>query len=180
MPTNKDIDELFAEAESVKIQQLKADNLRLLKQLDKAKNKKADLIEALLEAVHTNLRTWDKPKIPKPTVSKRKKDDEIAVAILSDVQLAKVTPDYSTEVAEARVVEYANKIVSEILTDVSYDYPEAITSLEYLIEVFKDELKFMTRDSYEYYDYLDTKSALSRALSILKSDKKLEVYNGNN
>ena len=43
MPSNKDnIDELFAEAESLKIQQLKADNLRLLKQLDKAKNKKAD------------------------------------------------------------------------------------------------------------------------------------------
>ena len=35
-----------------------------------------------------------------------------AVAILSDVQLAKVTPDYSTEVAEARVIEYANKIVN--------------------------------------------------------------------
>jgi len=28
------------------------------------------------------------------------------------VQLAKVTPDYSTEVAEARVIEYANKIVT--------------------------------------------------------------------
>tara|TARA_R110002012_G_scaffold138830_1_gene295714 strand:- start:333 stop:1391 length:1059 start_codon:yes stop_codon:yes gene_type:complete len=113
MPSNKDnIDELFAEAESLKIQQLKADNLRLLKQLDKAKNKKADLIEALLEAVHTNLRTWDKPKIPKPTVSKKNKTEEIAVAVLSDVQLAKVTPDYSTEVAEARVIEYANKIVT--------------------------------------------------------------------
>jgi hypothetical protein len=106
------IDDLFAEAESHKIQQLKADNLRLLKQLDKAKNKKADLIEALLEAVNTNLRTWDKPTIPKPKVNKKSKEEEIAVAILSDVQLAKVTPDYSTEVAEERVIEYANKIVT--------------------------------------------------------------------
>ena len=76
--TSKDnIDEPFAEAESLKIQALKADNLRLLKQLDKAKNKKADLIEALLEAVNTNLRTWDKPKIPKPTISKKNKDERI-------------------------------------------------------------------------------------------------------
>ena len=108
----KDIDELFAEAESQKIQELKADNLRILRQLDKAKNKKADLIDAMYEAVSTNLRTWDKPKIPKPTIKKKQKTaEEIAVAILSDVQLAKVTPDYDTNVAEARVVEYANKIV---------------------------------------------------------------------
>ena len=34
------IDKLLAEAESKQIQDLKKDNLRLLKQLDKAKNKK--------------------------------------------------------------------------------------------------------------------------------------------
>ena len=108
----KDIDELFAEAESQKIQELKADNLRILKQLDKAKNKKADLIDAMYEAVSTNIRTWDKPKIPKPTIKKKQKTaEEIAVAILSDVQLAKVTPDYDTKIAEVRVIEYANKIV---------------------------------------------------------------------
>ena len=39
---NKEVDKLIAEAESAKIQELKADNLRLLKALDKAKNKKAD------------------------------------------------------------------------------------------------------------------------------------------
>ena len=30
---------------------------------------------------------------------------------MSDIQLAKVTPDYNTEVAEERVIEYANKVV---------------------------------------------------------------------
>jgi len=40
---SKDVDKLIAEAESLKIQELKADNLKLLKQLDRAKNKKADL-----------------------------------------------------------------------------------------------------------------------------------------
>ena len=41
----KDIDKLFIEAESKIVQDLKADNLKLLKSLDKAKNKKADMIE---------------------------------------------------------------------------------------------------------------------------------------
>jgi hypothetical protein len=110
-PSDKDINKLLAEAESLKIQELKQDNLRLLRQLDKAKNKKADLIEAIYEAVSTNLRTWDKPNIPKPTVSKKTKNEEVAVAVLSDIQLAKVTPDYDTKVAEKRVIEYAEKIV---------------------------------------------------------------------
>ena len=111
MATNKEIEKLLAEAESTKIRELKADNLRLLRQLEKAKNKKADMIDAVYEAVATNLRTWDKPKIPKPKVHKRSKNEEVAVAVLSDVQLAKVTPDYNTQVAEERVIEYANKIV---------------------------------------------------------------------
>ena len=49
------------------------------------------MIDAVYEAVSTNLRTWDKPKIPKPKLQKRTKNEEIAVAVLSDIQLAKVT-----------------------------------------------------------------------------------------
>ena len=40
MPSKKEIENLLAEAESKKIQELKADNLRLLRSLEKAKNKK--------------------------------------------------------------------------------------------------------------------------------------------
>ena len=109
--SDKEINKLIAEAESHKIQELKKDNLRLLKQLEKAKNKKADMIDAVYQAVSTNLRTWDKPKIPKPKLHRKTKNEEVAVAVLSDVQLAKVTPDYNTQVAEERVVEYANKLV---------------------------------------------------------------------
>ena len=95
---SKDVDKLIAEAESLKIQELKADNLKLLKQLDKAKNKKADLIEAMYDAVRMNVSTWAKPNVPKPTLSKANKNEEIAVAILSAI-------------AEKRVVAYAHKIV---------------------------------------------------------------------
>ena len=107
----KNIDDLLAEAESKQIQELKKDNLKLLKQLDKAKNRKEDLIDAVYEAVQTNLNLWNKPKIPKPIITKKQKNEEVAIAVLSDIQLAKITPDYNTEVAEKRVVAYAKKVV---------------------------------------------------------------------
>ena len=74
---SKDVDKLIAEAESLKIQELKADNLKLLKQLDRAKNKKADLIEAMYDAVRMNVSTWAKPNVPKPTLSKANKNEEV-------------------------------------------------------------------------------------------------------
>ncbi len=40
MPSKKEIEQLLAEAESIKIQELKKDNLKLLRQLEKAKTKK--------------------------------------------------------------------------------------------------------------------------------------------
>jgi len=108
---SKSIDDLLAEAESKQIQELKKDNLKLLKQLDKAKNRKEDLIDAVYSAVQTNLNLWNKPKVPKPISSKKTKHEEIAIAVLSDIQLAKITPEYNTEVAERRVVAYAKKVV---------------------------------------------------------------------
>ena len=107
----KDIDKLLAEAESKQIQALKTDNIKLLKQLDKAKNKKEELIDAVYEAVSVNLKLWNKPKVPNPRPSKRTTSEEIAIAVLSDIQLAKITPDYNTEVAERRVIAYAEKVV---------------------------------------------------------------------
>ena len=108
---DKEVEKLLAEAESQVIRDLKADNLKLLKRLDKANNKKEDMVNSVYDAVSVNLKLWYKPKIPKPIKSKKTKDEEIAIAVLSDVQLAKVTPTYNTEIAELRVVEYAKKIV---------------------------------------------------------------------
>ena len=45
------IEKLLAEAESSKIAELKADNVKLLRQLEKAKNKKADMVDAVYDAV---------------------------------------------------------------------------------------------------------------------------------
>jgi len=111
MVTKKSIEDLIAQAESTQIHDLKQTNLKLLKQLEKAKDKKADLIEAVFDACKSGIQSLEIPKIPPPTHTRtRKGTEEIAVALLSDIQLAKVTPDYSTEVAEVRVLKYADKI----------------------------------------------------------------------
>ncbi len=108
----KTTEQLMAEAESIKIQELKKDLSRINAQLDRAKNKKGDLIEAMNQAIRINLNTWEKPKVPRPLKQKAKSNtEETAIAVLSDIQLAKVTPDYNTEIAEKRVVEYAKKVV---------------------------------------------------------------------
>jgi|TARA_R100000329_G_scaffold43017_2_gene40184 hypothetical protein len=111
-PKEKDLAELLAEAESDKVKELKNTNERLLKQIDKLKDKKADMIEAVYRGAKDGMSTLTLPKISKPTPSKKRtKQEEICVPLLSDIQLAKRTPDYDSSVAEERVIRYAHKIV---------------------------------------------------------------------
>ena len=109
---DKELLELLAEAESDKIKDLKDTNTRLLKQIDKLKDKKADMVEAVYQGARDGMRTLQFPDINKPTIKKSpKKDEQICVPLISDIQLAKRTPDYDTNVAEKRVKLYAEKIV---------------------------------------------------------------------
>jgi hypothetical protein len=104
--------ELVAEAESKKIDELKKTNERLLKQIDKLKDKKADLVQAVYKGAYDGINSLTLPTLKPPSKPKsKKKSEEICVPLLSDIQLAKITPNYSTEVAEKRVEEYAHKIV---------------------------------------------------------------------
>jgi hypothetical protein len=108
---NKELAGLIAEAESDKLKELKRTNERLLKQIDKLKDKKADMIQAVYQGARDGMSTLTLPKITKPNLKKNHKDKEICVPLLSDIQLAKRTTDYGTEVAEKRVIEYAHRIV---------------------------------------------------------------------
>ena len=103
---------LIAEAESDKIKDLKDTNARLLKQIDKLKDKKADMVEAVFSGARDGMRTLEFPDITTPKLQhKPKTQTEICVPLLSDIQLAKRTPDYDTAVAEVRVRRYAEKII---------------------------------------------------------------------
>ena len=88
----KDFDS-FAIEEFSKLQiqneEFKKTNRQLLKQLEKAKHKKQDLVNAVYEAVKNNLHLIEIPKISKPKKDTRKANEEIAIALFSDIQLAK-------------------------------------------------------------------------------------------
>ena len=78
--TDKQLASLIAEAESDKIKELKNTNERLLRQIDKLKDKKADLIEAVYQGARDGMSTLTLPKISKSTITNKKtKDTELCV-----------------------------------------------------------------------------------------------------
>tara|TARA_R100001510_G_scaffold56899_1_gene63429 strand:+ start:282 stop:1340 length:1059 start_codon:yes stop_codon:yes gene_type:complete len=111
MTKDKEIAKLLAEVESEQIKELQDTNIRLLKRIDKLRSKKEQYVEALEVAVLDNFRNLSLPKITVPPHSKKRGAKEICVPILSDVQLSKVTPTYNSEIAEQRVLLYADKII---------------------------------------------------------------------
>jgi hypothetical protein len=98
------------------IKDLRRKNLRLLKRLNEKTDSKAELVQAVIEAATDAASALDIPKVPQIYVPLLSKSTEIAVPLLSDVQLAKITTsrlglEYSSEIAEKRVQEYALKII---------------------------------------------------------------------
>lgn len=111
MSKDKEIAKLLAEVESEQIKELQETNLRLLKRIDKLRAKKEQYVEALQEAVLDNFRMLELPKIAVPPHSKKRGGKEICVPIISDIQLAKTTATYNSQIAEQRVDLYADKII---------------------------------------------------------------------
>tara|TARA_R100001230_G_C5671635_1_gene176612 strand:+ start:494 stop:1561 length:1068 start_codon:yes stop_codon:yes gene_type:complete len=111
-PNKKEILELVTEVTDERILDLKKVIERQRKKIDKLSDKKADMIEAMNMAISDGIKELDLRPVKPPTKSKKKlkSQPEICVPLLSDIQLAKVTPTYSTEIAEERVVRYAEKI----------------------------------------------------------------------
>lgn len=99
-----------AAAEGAEIDNLRQALQRSLRQLEAAKASKAELVEAVRSAAHDAASALEIPPVPKPSVDKRR-GGEVAVAVLSDWQLAKVTPSYSSSVCAERVDRYAEKVI---------------------------------------------------------------------
>ncbi len=89
----------------------KASLKKALIKIDTLKDKKADLVDAVYEAVADNLATVKPYKVPKPRPDKRRRKEEVAVAVLSDWQLGKKTGSYSSEICEKRVELYGDKVI---------------------------------------------------------------------
>lgn len=111
MSRERDIAKLLAEVESEQLRELQETNIRLLKRIDKLRAKKEQYVEALETAVLDNFRSLSLPKIAVPPHSKKRAGKEICVPIISDIQLAKRTTTYNSDIAEQRVSLYADKII---------------------------------------------------------------------
>jgi hypothetical protein len=91
--------------------ELRKANRSLLQQLEKARVTKAELVEAVKEAAFTAASALELSPVPSPARDTRKGKPEVAVAMLSDWQLGKKTPTYTSEVCEERVQRYAAKVI---------------------------------------------------------------------
>lgn len=92
------------------LDELRADNTRLLRQLDQSKVKQEQLVGAVYTAIKENLHSVVFTPSRPPSLSKAKGEDETAIIVFSDLQLGQVTSTYNSQVAENRVNVYADKI----------------------------------------------------------------------
>jgi hypothetical protein len=127
--------------ESDQLRVLKDAHSKALKELEKLKSSKADLATAVFEAAKDGIAALDFPPIAPPKKDERVKDEEIAVAVLADWQLAKVTPSYSSEICEKRIEEYAEKVIR--LTNIQRaDHPVRKLHIWALGDIVEGELIF--------------------------------------
>jgi hypothetical protein len=114
---------------------------RALRKLEKAKSKQEELIAATYQATRDALAALEIPPVPEPPKDPRRKSGETAVAILSDWQLAKITPSYSTSVCERRIERYADKVLE--LTEIQRaDHPVRDLRVYLLGDLVEGEMIF--------------------------------------
>lgn len=91
--------------------ELRVQYTKLLQEYDKLKTKNDTLADAVYRAVKEDIELNKVDKVPTPKKDGRKASEEVAVAVIADWQLAKVTPDYNSSVCEERIYKYADKII---------------------------------------------------------------------
>ncbi|WP_157247890.1 hypothetical protein [Nonomuraea typhae] len=99
-----------------RIKDLRRANLNLMNRLAKAKASKAELVEAVFQAARDAATGLNLDPVPAPTAPAGPGREEVAVAMLADWQLGKVTPTYNSAVCEERINLYADKLLR--ITDI--------------------------------------------------------------
>ena len=114
---------------------------KLLQEYNKAKEKNVDLADAVYRAVREDIESVKYMPVPKPKFGKATKGEEVAVAVIADWQLAKITPDYNSQVCEERIYKYAEKIIQ--LTEIQrQDHPVKELHIWALGDIIEGELIF--------------------------------------
>ena len=123
------------------IGELKAENTRLMQRLAKAKQKNEELVAAVYRAAKDAADSLVVPPVRPPKPDTRSKGGEVAVAVLSDWQLAKVTSTYNSRICEQRIERYADKVLE--LSDIQRSHHPVRECRIYLVgDLLEGELIF--------------------------------------
>ena len=83
---------------------------RLLREMERQRLRKADMVEAVYRAVADAFAAHDDRPVRAPKVRAGPGPEEAAIAVIGDWQLGKTTPDYDSDTTEQRVERYGDKI----------------------------------------------------------------------
>lgn len=123
------------------VESLRASNERLSRQLTALKMSRYDLVDAVYRAAKDSAAGLSLKSIKPPAKDSRKKTAETAVAVLSDWQLAKVTPTYNSKICEERIELYTEKVLK--LTEIQRaDHPVRELRVWLLGDIVEGELIF--------------------------------------
>jgi hypothetical protein len=114
---------------------------RLQRKIAKEQTRTDQLMAAVYQAVEDSIAALTIPKVTAPKKDRRTKDEETAVLLLSDWQLGKKTPTYSSDVTEERIHLLTEK-VSRLVEIQRGDHPVKKVALFLLGDMIEGELIF--------------------------------------
>ena len=114
---------------------------RLQRQLFVANDKRAAYLNAVDRAVHDAVSGLTFSPVAPATPDKRRKGEEVAIAVMSDWQLGKATPTYSSQICKERIELYADKVL-EIVNLQRLDHPVKTLHVTMLGDMIEGELIF--------------------------------------
>ena len=104
-------EELLAEASEPRILELQQDLDSALRQVEKLKKKREWLRGVMIEAVHQNINSLAVKPVKQYKLKSGAGDEEVMVAMLSDWQVGKRTPNYNWEVCKRRIEHLAERTI---------------------------------------------------------------------
>jgi hypothetical protein len=147
--------------------------LNLLRQLNRARNRNADVIQAVYDAIQTAASGLMIPRVPAPKRPRTKSahSAEKAIIVVSDLQLAKVTPTYNSDICEQRMERYAEAILR--ITEIQRsDHPVNDARIYILGDVIEGELIF-PHQAYQIDSGLFTQLAIDAPRILINFIRKL-------
>lgn len=136
-----DLERLVEEAGNTSLQDARRTIDRLQKALAKEKDRTEAIVEAVDEAVRDAIAALEIPPVPLPPKQTKTRNSETAVVLLSDWQLGKATPTYSSDVCESRI-EFLTERIDRLVDIQRQDHPVKKIALLLLGDMIEGELIF--------------------------------------